>query len=225
MALNGTLDDFSFAEIVQMLNQGRKSGELTVRQGRDEAHVCFFRGEIAQARLLPPAPARAIEGAEVIYRLLGYSEGAFDFRRTEGGFVREIKETTDELILEGMKRLDEWETIQEEIADWNVVLRLRASRVGDKYDDLSDEARTILRLVDARRNVASIIKESGLDAAQALLTITELIALDMVEKWEAHGSPNRIASGVPGNSKVVDKRPLYTQTAVPGPMGAEEIGK
>lgn len=221
MALRGTLDDFNFAEIVQMLNQGRKTGELTVLRARDTARVCFSQGEIAQAKIVQPAPARPLYGAEAIYRLLGYGEGDFEFNCTENGFVREISETTDELILEGMKRLDEWEKIQEEIADWNVVLRLRASRVGDRYDDLSDEARTILRLVDARRNVASIIKESGLDAAKALLTITELIALDMVEKWEYHG-PAVPLSGAAAAGRVVDKRPLYTQSTLPGPSGAEK---
>jgi hypothetical protein len=192
MALTGTLDDLCFAEIVQVINQGGKTGELIIRRGREEAKVKFSEGEIAQASLRPPAPARKIEGAEAIYRLLGWSEGEFEFNRIQGRLGRFIEQSTDELILEGMKRLDEWEKVQEEITDSNVVLRLRASAVGDKYDELTEQERTILRLVDARRDVTSIIRESGIEPTRALFIISELIGKEMVEEWEP--SPQASAS-------------------------------
>jgi len=202
MALTGTLEDLSFAEIVQVVNQGHKTGELLVQRGREEARVRFSQGEIAQASLTAPAPAKPINGAEAIYRLLSWGEGEFEFHRSQGRIPRLLRQTTDELILEGMKRLDEWEKVQEEITDWNVVLRVRASKVGEAYEELSEEARAVLRLVDARRDVAAIIRESGLHPPQALLCITELIAQEMVEKWEPSLLPSQDSpSSRQGNGK------------------------
>lgn len=208
MALSGTLDDLSFAEIVQVINQGRKTGELTIQRGREQAQVGFSQGEVAQATLSASAPAKPITGAEVIYRLLGWREGEFVFEHRPGFMLRHLQESTDELILEGMKRLDEWEKVQEEITDWNVVLRLRAGKVGDLYDDLSHDAKAVLRLVDARRDVADIIRESGLDPAQALLHITELIALELVETWGAPAAGRPVeAKAAPASGETI--RPYY----------------
>ncbi|NIM04148.1 MAG: DUF4388 domain-containing protein [Armatimonadetes bacterium] len=206
MALTGTLDDLSFAEIVQVIKDGHKTGELTVQRGREEAKVKFSQGEIAQASLKVPLPAKPITGAEAIYRLLGWGEGEFQFTRSHGVVKRLLQETTDELILEGMKRLDEWEKVQKEITDRNVVLRLCASKVGEEYDKLSQEERAILQLVDARRDVAAVIRESGLDPTQALLIITELMGRELVEKWEVSPSAPPFPSELP--SKAGEKAEL-----------------
>jgi hypothetical protein len=184
MALSGTLEDLNFAEIVQVVNQGRKTGELMVKRRQEEARVLFFQGEVAKAGLWGHQHHTEIEGAEVVYRLLGWREGEFEFHRSNGWMRRTIQESTDELILEGMKRLDEWEKVEEEMANMNVVLRLKAGKVGEIFEELPEEAQTIVRLIDARRNMADIIRESGIDPAQALLVITELIGQDLVEKWE-----------------------------------------
>jgi hypothetical protein len=194
MALSGTLEDLSFAEIVQVINQGRKTGELIIRRRQEDARVLFFQGEVAQGTLGGSHHCTEINGAEVIYRLLGWREGEFEFHRSTGWVRRTIQESTDELILEGMKRLDEWEKVEEEMANMNVVLRLRAGKVGDSFDSLPEETRSIIRLIDARRTVADIIRESGLEPAHALLAITELAGLDLVEKWE---SPLPVSTPLP----------------------------
>jgi hypothetical protein len=185
MALTGTLEEVSFAELVQVINQGRKTGQLIVRRLQEEARVHFCQGEIAQASLTCLAPMEPINGAEVIYRLLGWKKAEFEFHLSQGLLRRQIQQTTDELILEGMKRLDEWEKVEEELADMNVVLRVKAGNIGDRYDELSDNARVLLRLVDASRDVATIIRESGIDPSKALLAITELMTQEAVEKWDS----------------------------------------
>jgi hypothetical protein len=177
MAFTGSFEDFSFAEVLQMLNLGRKSGRLTVRRLGQEASVDFLKGEVARARF------GQVAGREVVYRLLGWQEGEFEFLRGEEEVAREIEESTESLILEGMKRIDEWQQVEEEMTDLNVVLRLNASVAGERFQELSEEAKVVLRLVDARRDVAGIIRESGLDPTQALLAVTELIASQVVERW------------------------------------------
>jgi len=121
---------------------------------------------------------------EVIYRLLGWKEGEFEFARTVKPVKRSIRLSTETLILEGMKRLDEWQQIEREFSDLNVILRLRADAASERYSELEEEERLLLRLVDARRDLGTIVRESGLEPARALLLLTELLSRGLVEKWE-----------------------------------------
>ena len=177
MALYGTFDEFTFAEILQLLNLGHKSGTLTIRQGSQRAVVHVRDGQIVEATCDDRT------GADVIYGLLGWREGEFDFSRTLRPVTRGIHDSTEALIMEGVRRLDEWQQIEREFNDLNVVLRLKSGKAAERYENLDDDARIILKLVDARRNVAQIIRESGLEPVHAILLITELISQDLVEKW------------------------------------------
>jgi hypothetical protein len=179
MGLFGTFDDLGFGEVLQLLNLGRKSGMLVVRQGRQEAIVHLRDGQVVDAS------ADDARGAEVIYRLLGWRDGEFEFTRSVKPVTRTIHESTESLVLEGMKRIDEWQNIEQEFSDMNVVLRIKGSDAAERFEALNPEARKILRLVDARRDVAGIIRESGIEPVQAIMTITELIAQEIVERWES----------------------------------------
>jgi len=177
MAFYGDFDDIAFAELLQLLNLGRKSGTLSVRLGQGTASVHLRDGEIVHAT------CGSLSGAEVIYRLLGAAVGEFQFERSLQPVTRTITENTDSLVLEGMRRIDEWAQLEREFADLNVLLRIRPSSA-DRFDTLDEEARTVLALVDATRDVAAIIRESGLEPLRAMLVITDLIGQGIVERWQ-----------------------------------------
>ncbi len=185
MALTGSFEDIGFAELLQLLNVGHKSGRLHVWRGEERAELFVYRGEVAWARM------RFERGPEVVYRVLGWQTGDFSFERTDEPAIREITESTEALILEGMKRFDEWERVEAEMPEMEVVLRQRVAAVNARYEELSEEAQRVLRLVDARRNVATIIRESGLEPLTALNAVVELQSQGIVEEWSqpAEGTP------------------------------------
>ncbi len=177
MALTGTFEDLTFAELLQMLNVGNKTGKLTVARPGERAVLYLERGDVARA------VSRRDRGPELVYKILGWKIGEFSFEPTHEPVVRNINESTEALILEGVKRLDEWERVEEELPDMHVVLRQRAFAVNERFEELSPEAQTILRLVDAQRNVATIIRESGLEPIDAVKAVTELLSGGIVERW------------------------------------------
>ncbi len=179
MALSGTFEDISFGELLQLLNVGHKSGRLTVWRGKDadRSEIFIQDGEVVRA------VSRRERGPEVVYQILGWSNGEFTFERREEPVIREITESTEHLILEGMKRYDEWQHLEQEGPDMHVVLRQRAYAVNARLEELSPSAQSVLRLVDARRNVATIIRESGLPPAEAFKAVTELLVEGFVEEW------------------------------------------
>lgn len=191
MALTGTFEDVSLAELLQMLNVGSKSGKLTVSRPGESAVLYIEEGNVARA------VSRWHKGPELVYKILGWKTGEFSFERGDEPVVRNIQESTEALILEGVKRFDEWERVEEEMPDMHVILRQRASAVNQRFEELSEEAQDVLRLVDARRNVATIIRESGLEPMEALKAVTELLTEGIVEQWTglAQSAPRLEASG------------------------------
>jgi hypothetical protein len=177
MALTGSFEDIGFAELLQLLNIGHRSGRLQVWRGTERAELFIRHGEVARAR------SRMESGPEVVYRVLGWKTGEFSFARTDHAVVREIMQSTEALILEGMKRFDEWEHVEAEGPNMQVVLRQQVSAVNERYETLSPEAQTVLRLVDARRTVAILVRESGLEPAEALAAVAELVTEGVVEEW------------------------------------------
>lgn len=177
MALTGSFEEIGFAELLQLMNVGRKSGRLEVWRGAERAELFLCNGDVARAR------SRRESGPEVIYRVLGWKAGEFSFTRSDEPVVREITESTESLILEGMKRFDEWEHVETEMPNTQTVLRQCVSAVNEQYESLSPEAQQVLRLVDARRTVAILVRESGLDPTAALAAIAELMAGGTVEEW------------------------------------------
>lgn len=190
MALTGTFDDISFAELLQLLNVSHKSGRLSIWRGTDRAELFVVEGNVARAVY------RRERGPEVVYRVLGWRAGEFSFQPSDEAVAREITESTEALILEGIKRLDEWERVETQMPDTHVVLRQRASAVNERYDSLSPEAQSVLRLVDARRNVATIVRESGLQPMAALRGVTELLSESMVEEWAPPVEPGEVLAAV-----------------------------
>ena len=179
MALTGTFEDVSFAELLQLLNVGHKSGRLSVWRGAERAEIFRSEGEVARAL------SRRDRGPEVVYRILGWQAGEFRFERNDDPVHRDIMQSTEALMLEGMKRFDEWEHVESEMPGVEIVLRQRAFAVNERFDALSGAAQKVLQLVDAQRTVATIIRESGLEAQEAMAGVDELLALEIVDQWEA----------------------------------------
>ena len=138
---------------------------------------------------------------------MGWKSGEFAFERSDDPVIRHIKESTEALILEGMKRFDEWERVEEDLPDMHVVLRQRAYAVNEKYEGLSPEGQTVLRLVDAQRDVSTIIRESGLEPMGAVRAITELLSEGLVEQWSgtrSSGDVLMVRGRLPESSGEID---------------------
>lgn len=188
MALTGTFEDVSFAELLQMLSVGSKTGKLTVSRPGERAVLHIENGDVARA------VSRRDRGPDLVYKILGWKMGEFSFERASEPVVRNIKESTEALILEGMKRFDEWERVEEEMPDMHVVLRQRAFAVNERFDELSEAAQAVLRLVDAERNVATVVRESGLEPIDAVKAVTELLAEGIVEQWDGPRQQAKVIS-------------------------------
>lgn len=100
MSLTGHLQDTSLASLTQMLCLDQQSGVL-VLENSHQGCVYFQKGHLVHAE------APEATGQQALYHLLAWRQGRFTFYRDRHPPKQTINNHWQELLLEGMRRLDE----------------------------------------------------------------------------------------------------------------------
>ena len=99
--LRGTLAQMNVLDLLQSLDMGRKTCALTLSNNGDRCRMFFTDGQINHAEY------GNVKGDEAVYKVLSWTAGNFeiDFK----GFSKEqtITQSTQGLLLEGLRILDE----------------------------------------------------------------------------------------------------------------------
>lgn len=101
MSMNGNISDLAIADLIQVNCLDRKTAKLEIRHGDQLAVVYFKAGEIVHAENGDQ------RGEEVIYQLLGWSEGTFNLENEIEPPMTSVNRSWSGLLLEGARRLDE----------------------------------------------------------------------------------------------------------------------
>jgi CheY-like chemotaxis protein len=99
--VSGSLKEMGLPDIVQVLFHGRKTGKLAVRSGGKTGEIHFLEGAIADAAI------DGRKGADAFYQMLKFVEGDFALDPSFAPPARIIQESSEALLLEGMRRMDE----------------------------------------------------------------------------------------------------------------------
>jgi CheY-like chemotaxis protein len=105
--LQGTLDQFGLASLLNMLGFNGRSGILRIWRSRpqmEEALIYLVKGRVHRVDM---TVRKELRNREAIYDLLGWSEGSFEFRADPLRTGDQIEMPTAHLLLEGARRIDE----------------------------------------------------------------------------------------------------------------------
>ena len=145
-----TQEDLTRARDMQKGGDPRRLGELLVEIG------AVSRRELARQ-------VRA-QVEEVVFELMSWSEGYFSFEEGGAGDGAEadVRITTEALLMEGARRIDEWSQIQQRIPHLGIVPRLATGTAGDSGSiDLHPEDWEVLTAVDGERDVRAVAESLG----------------------------------------------------------------
>src|SRR5262245_42878156 len=99
----GSLADMAVGDLIQTIEISRKSGVIHFKNESGKRGAIYFRsGKVIDAEL------GRLAGEEAVYRLLVWNEGQFEveFKNVRRKDVIEL--SSQGLLMEGMRRLDEW---------------------------------------------------------------------------------------------------------------------
>jgi hypothetical protein len=99
--IQGRLEEMSIMDLMQSLEMGQKSCQLSIRHGEETGELFFASGQCKDARL------GSLEGEAAVFQAVRWLDGEFeiDFNRTATRDT--ISRTTTGLLMEALRLVDE----------------------------------------------------------------------------------------------------------------------
>jgi len=99
--IQGRLEEMSILDLMQSLEMGQKSCQLTIRRAGETCELFFAAGQCADARI------GSIEGEEAVYQAVRWTDGEFEIDFNSAPTRTIISRTTTGLLMEGLRLVDE----------------------------------------------------------------------------------------------------------------------
>src|SRR5690606_17600808 len=127
--LSGDLSDMGVVDLLQTFEMGRKTGVAKLHSGPHEATIYFRDGRVIDAE------HGHLVGEEAVYRCLIWTGGTFDveFEAVERDEV--IHTSTQGLLMEGMRRVDEWGRLCEQLPPLETVFVVDGSELAERLNE------------------------------------------------------------------------------------------
>lgn len=159
--------------------ENMKSG-LLVEPGKRQGRILVQMGVLTPKKLWWAVKNQVLD---IIYSVFTVRDGRFSFEEMEEPYEEKIKlsTSTTNIIMEGIRRLDEWPRIKEIIAHDKVTPRLALADRRDTSVRFTESERALLDLVDGGRTVREIIHLSNLEEFETLRLIMAFVLARYIE--------------------------------------------
>jgi CheY-like chemotaxis protein len=167
----GDLSDVGVVDLVQTIELNRKSGIIHIENRDNRRGSIFFRdGRVVDAEV------GRLSGANAVYRLFSWFEGQFavEFKHIRRHDV--VDTATAQLLMEGMRRLDESTRLLERLPSSRDLLEVDCRVLADQLAELPDEVNSILRLCDGTRTLQEVVEDGDHADLEALTILSKLFA-------------------------------------------------
>ncbi|MFL5347050.1 MAG: response regulator [Hyalangium sp.] len=186
----GSLADMGVVDLVQTFEIGRKTGTINI-QGDRVGAIYFKEGRVIDAEL------GRLKGENAFYRMLNTFEGQFEVQFTPLDRPERIEVSTQGLLMEGMRRLDEWGRMLEQLPPLETVFEIDYHQLAERLSEIPDEVNGLLRLFDGKRTLSRVVEDSDFEDLAALGIISKLYFEGLIR--ELGNVPQEpIQSGKPG---------------------------
>jgi CheY-like chemotaxis protein len=168
----GSLNDMGVVDLIQTIEIGRKTGIIHFSSEAVPPKIgeVFFRnGKVIDAKL------GRLEGEKAVYRLLLWNSGTFEIDfKPNLKHADNISLSSQGLLMEGMRRVDEWGRLLEQLPALDTQFEVDYHELSDRLSEIPDEINEILRLFDGKRALLDVVDDSFFDDLDALGIISKL---------------------------------------------------
>ena len=169
MISEGSLQDFSLSDLIQIISLNASSGVLRLSSDGRTGLLGCQKGEITSAHV------QDLAGDEAVYALFYWETGTFLFNPEELSASANVTKPLGELAKEGIHRLDLWRSIRREMPMMTLRARFRSERA-ELPQGLSPEASDVWAVVSGTtgKRLDEIVDQvhlSELQVAQSLLDL------------------------------------------------------
>jgi len=166
---SGRLDQLSLADLIESFGVERKTGILTVSNGRRTGQLYFRKGLVVNANL------DDFKSEQAIYQMLPWESGYFNMIFRDIDVPDKISISNLGLLLQGIKRLEIREKLVEQLPSPKTSFTISPTfKMLVQKKKVGNGANNFISLLDGKRNVEHIIDESKLDDLIALKRLVRL---------------------------------------------------
>lgn len=138
--------------------------------------------------LTPDELQRALvrQTSELVYEALRWKQGTYRFvrfaTRPEASQAR-LGLPIGMILMEGLRRVDEWRLIEEQLRSWDEVLRADVEALAAiDLDRLSREERTVLAAVDGVRTVREVVEHTRMSSFEVAKILFQLLTSRLLRR-------------------------------------------
>jgi CheY-like chemotaxis protein len=199
--LSGDLSDMGVIDLLQSFDIGRKTGIAHLVGERHEQATIYFRdGQVVDAE------HGRLVGEEAVYRTLLWTRGSFEvdfgpIDRKEAIFI-----STQGLLMEGMRRVDEWGRMLEQLPALSTTFQVNYEQLGDRLGEIPDELNGILKLFERHRTLMEVVDESPFEDLSTLSTVSKLYFEGLLTAVEAPHSEDALVPAHDSDGKIAARR-------------------
>jgi hypothetical protein len=169
--MSGSIDEVPLPDLMQLFSTSKKSGVLVIRTDDAEGKVFLEKGNIVFASVNDQEEVPPLKS---LIRILTWEHGTFDMEPAqERHFPQRLEMSTEGILMEGFRQIDELRRLATEIPAHHAVLSL-AKPVVPPLRDLTADQLDVLQLVINYGTVETILNRSlasDLDTSEVLLKL------------------------------------------------------
>jgi pSer/pThr/pTyr-binding forkhead associated (FHA) protein len=169
--MSGVIEEIPLPDLLQLLSTSRKSGVLTVNNGVSLGKIYLRKGSIYFATINDDF---GVSPQKAIYRMLTWLTGTFELEPSvEMQVMEEISESTEALLMEGVRQLDEFRNLQKQLPPLGSPLAVPTPLAG-KLRELSPSELDTFQLVLDHGQLQKVLDNfpgTDLDAAQNIINL------------------------------------------------------
>lgn len=171
--MSGVIEEIPLPDLLQLLSTSRKSGVLSINNGVSVGKIYIRKGQIYFAAINDDF---TLSPQKAIYRMLTWVQGTFELEPSvELQVMEEVTESTEALLMEGVRQLDEFRHMQSQLPPLGSALAVPTPLAG-RLRELTPAQLDTFQLVLEHGQLQKVLDNfpgTDLDAAQNLLTLMQ----------------------------------------------------
>lgn len=170
--MSGSIEEVPLPDLLQLFSTSKKSGVLSIRIDRDLGKIYLEKGRIVHASI---NDSMEIQPLKAFYRLLTWRRGTFELEPPEDRqFPQPIEMSTEGLLMEGMRQLDELARLEGSVPSPQSNLSL-ARPMQSPLNQLTPQDLDVLQLVINYETTESVLNNSPLSDLETYEALAKLV--------------------------------------------------
>ena len=169
--MSGAIEEVPLPDLLQLFSTSKKSGVLVVRTDPDVGKVFIDKGRVLFATVNDNFDVQPLKS---VIRILTWEHGTFEMDAPEEReFLETIKMTTEGVLMEAMRQLDELKRLGADMPPMHATVQLAMPLI-PPLRDLSPEELDVLQLAFNYGHIETVLNKSlanDLDTSQILVRL------------------------------------------------------